>query len=81
MRARTSLLLALTCLCCATFVGCGQTGALYLPTADSEVVSKGPDAAAPAATNSSAAATADTATADAEATRKREPAAPTPAPK
>ena len=46
MRARTSLLLALTCLCCATLGGCGQTGALYLPTKEGEVVSKGPEASA-----------------------------------
>jgi predicted small lipoprotein YifL len=77
MGARTSLLLALTCLCCATFAGCGQTGALYLPTADSEVVSKGPEGGANAAPANPDATPAD----DAEVTRKREPAVPSPAQK
>ena len=56
--------------------GCGQTGALYLPDKDGEVVSKGPDAAAatPATTPAADATTApaaDAAAADAEAARKR----------
>jgi predicted small lipoprotein YifL len=67
MRARTWLFLTLTG---ATLVGCGQTGALYLPSKEGEVVTKGPDASVTDAD-------ADT-SADAEA-RKREQ--PQPAPK
>jgi predicted small lipoprotein YifL len=65
MRARTWLFLMLAG---ATLAGCGQTGALYLPSKEDEVVNKGPEASATDA---------DTA-ADAEA-RKREQ--PQPAPK
>lgn len=62
--------------------GCGQTGALYLPDKDSEVVSKGPESSAAAtpatspATSPATNAVTDPA-ADAEAARKRDqPPAP-----
>jgi len=66
--------------------GCGQTGILYLPTKEGEVVSKGPaGAAAPATTAAPAATAAPTGTAadadSSEAVRKRESAVPAPAPK
>jgi predicted small lipoprotein YifL len=60
MRARTWLFLTLAC---ATLAGCGQTGALYLPSKEGEVVTKGPD---------SSATDADTA-ADAEARKREQP--------
>jgi predicted small lipoprotein YifL len=70
---------ALLCaaLACAALAGCGQTGALYLPEKEGEVVSKGPAAAAPTSTTAPAD-TSAASPADAEAARKREQRQPAP---
>jgi predicted small lipoprotein YifL len=76
MRARTWPALAIACaaLACTGLAGCGQTGILYLPPVDGEIVSKGPDATTTTPATDPAA--------EAEAARKREQTpAPNPAPK
>jgi predicted small lipoprotein YifL len=70
MRARTWLVPALTCAALG-LSGCGQTGALYLPSKEGEVVSKGPDSSVTATPATDPAA-------EAEAARKREQRQPAP---
>jgi predicted small lipoprotein YifL len=69
--ALTHAALAAAALTCAALGGCGQTGALYLPSKDSETVSKEPDAAAQTTPAADPAA-------EAEAARKREQTQPAP---